>query len=189
MPDVRRLDPKSMLLSRLSLASCVLGCGALLLLGSSPGLSLSQGFSALICSFLAFAVCGIALVVAALRRRTHLARVRLIAFHVAALLLCAILARTTLLLSARVLASEPWLRPTAQALLRSSRPGLSEPHLIGLFVARASAVNGSVMFDTGLYGFWNTAGIVFAPTDPPPLHTREYSHLYGPWWRYRSHDD
>jgi len=178
-----------MLLSRLSLASCALGCAALLLLGSSPGLSFGEGFFALICSGLAFAGCGAALLVAAFHWRAQPARVRLPALHLAALVLCALLARTTLPLSARVLLSEPWLAPAAQDLLRTSRPRDGDAHLIGLFYASTSAESGMAIFDTGLYGFWNSAGIVFAPAAPPKVSTCEYSHLYGPWWRYRTRDD
>jgi hypothetical protein len=178
-----------MLLSRLSLVLSALGCAVLLGFGSSPGLDFGEGLLALFCGLLAFLASGIVLLIAACQWRTHLSRLRLIAMHFAALALCGLLSKTTLPLSIRVLASEPWLRPNAHALLRDGAQRPTEPHWIGLFHARAGAVNGMAVFHTGEHGFSGSAGVVFSPTAPSSLGASQYSHLYGPWWRYRFRDD
>lgn len=92
-------------------------------------------------------------------------------------------------LRARVLLSEPWLRPAAVAAVRRvriGRPTANQGERIALFSFERSIAFGKTVFlSTGPSGWFSQAGILYTenPAELAPLHVA-IEHLYGPWWRY-----
>jgi len=168
------------------LLNTLVGCGAILILGSHPGRDLFDGWF-----FLAtFAVCaviqiGATLIIALVpkwRSDVRAALVMLVVFITAALV-----SRTLWPLRGRVLLSEPWLRRHAALVLASRSPSRKEVR-VGLFrIYWEGNRDGAAYLSTGSYGMFGQAGLVFAP-NPAHLNSQRaavtHERLYGPWWRY-----
>lgn len=111
----------------------------------------------------------------------------------AASILC--LSCTDAPLQARLWLCESTLREHAEVYRQN--PALAERPIrqIGLFeVQSVFAQDDQVAFRTGT-GFFCDYGIVYRPDGAKPvdhrfsLGSRNYHHLYGPWWRYHEYSD
>ena len=175
-------------MKRTSVVASAFGIVAFLWYGSEPGWDLFRGFPLLAIGGVALLTSAVtaAIALAGWRRSAPLARLTVGLF--AAVIASALLIRTTIPLGLRIAVSEPWLRSRAHALIRTQSKD-SEAHWVGLFNVRSGGVGNMAVFDAGPSGLFGDAGIAFVPNGPPPSDRGEYSHVYGPWWRYESHDD
>ena len=176
-----------------SIAIGSFGCLAACALVAHPGREPFSGVWLLLAAFLAFCVQLLAalltLTVPVLRCHRRLSGVLVCAWLT--IIACC---QTLIPLRARVLISEPWLRPEVKRLLHQPSPRVHSS-AFGLFrFIGGWQRNGVAYLSTGPYGMFGGAGLAYAPAGfgagaslTKPVYS--YDHLYGPWWRYSFVDD
>jgi hypothetical protein len=179
-------------LERLSLGATAVGIASGLALSSSPNIDWSQDlFSRIVVAATGFFVLTCLFSAAIAGRARAWARLRFLALHMALVLAAFALTRTYWPLRARLLVSDPFIRPIAHAALQAPQSDHSE-YRAGLFgFGLNSRPPDAALLVTGDCGFFSfdTCGFVYSPDGQPVAQPREeLQHLYGPWWHYWYHE-